>query len=115
MPEPILLFTTCASLGEGEAIARRLLELRLVACATLGSHVHSYYVWQGERQEATEYPLALKTHREQLPAIEAEVRRLHSYEVPELIAVPIVAGSRAYLAWLADSLAPAAPAPSAEQ
>lgn len=107
VPEPVLLFLTCASLGEGEAISRRLLELRLIACATLGSHVRSYYTWKGEKQETTEYPLVLKSHREHLPAIEAEVRRLHSYEVPELIAVPIVGGSADYLAWVAESLAPA--------
>lgn len=105
MADPILIFITCASLGEGEAIARRLLDLRLIACATLGSHVHSYYSWKDERQESTEYPLLLKTHRDLLPAVEVEVRRLHSYELPELIAVPIVAGSEAYLGWLADSLA----------
>lgn len=106
MPEAILVLTTCASLLEGEMIARQLLAQKLVACASLGSHIHSYYVWKGQEQDATEYSLQLKTLRDRYPAVEAAIRKLHSYENPEIIAIPVVAASDAFLQWIADSLTP---------
>lgn len=105
MPEAIVVRTNCASLLEGETIAKHLLAARLVACATLGSHVHSYYVWKGQEQDATEYPLECKTLSDHYPAVEAAIRGLHSYENPEIIAVPVVAASEAYLQWIVGSLA----------
>lgn len=105
MPEAILVLTTCASLLEGETIARTLLAQKLVACAALGSHLHSYYVWKGQEHDATEYPLQCKTLRDRYPAVEAAIRKLHSYENPEILAIPVVAASDAYLQWIADSLA----------
>jgi periplasmic divalent cation tolerance protein len=111
MREAILVLTTCASLMEGESIAKHLLEQKLVACANLGNHMHSYFVWHGQAQEATEYPLLLKTLRERFGEVEAEIRKLHSYENPEIIAVPIVAASAAYLDWIAAGVAATPPAP----
>lgn len=115
MPEAILVLTTCASLIEGETIAKQLLERKLVACANLGSHMHSYFVWHGQAQEATEYPLLLKTLRDRFREVEAEIRKLHSYENPEIIAVPIVAASADYLDWIASSVAVNTAAPKAPE
>ncbi len=100
------MLTSCASLIEGEAIAKHLLAQKLVACANLGSHMHSYFSWRGQNQDTTEYPLQLKTLRDRFPAVEAAIRKLHSYENPEIIAVPITTASGAYLEWLVSCLAP---------
>lgn len=109
-PEAILVLTTCSSLLEGETIAKHLLAEKLIACATLGSHLHSYYAWKGQEQDATEYPLQFKTLRDYYPAVEAAIRKLHSYENPEILAIPVIAASPAFLQWIADSLGPAPPA-----
>lgn len=77
-----------------------MLDQSLVACAAIGGEVESRYRWQGKLETAKEVPLTLKARRENWEAIEAEIRRLHSYEVPEVLAVPVEAGSAAYLAWL---------------
>jgi periplasmic divalent cation tolerance protein len=77
-----------------------LLEQRLVACAAIGGEVESRYRWQGKLETAREVPLTLKALRENWATIEAEIRRLHSYAVPEVLAVAVEAGSAAYLAWL---------------
>lgn len=100
----ILIFLTCASLVEAELIVRHLLSQRLIACAQVGTHVRSYYHWKGKEEEATEYPVTLKTSMACFERIEEEVRRLHSYEVPEIVAVPLCAGSLPYLQWIDSSL-----------
>src|SRR6185437_12292922 len=101
--DAILVLVACASPAEGEAIATALLERRLVACATIGGAVRSRYWWEGKIEAAEETPLLLKTLREHFPALETEIRRLHSYQVPEILAVSITAGSAPYLAWLAEA------------
>jgi uncharacterized protein involved in tolerance to divalent cations len=81
-----------------------VVEGRLVACVNiLPGAVTSIYRWKGKVESARERLLLMKTSRKQLAKLEATVKRLHSYEVPEFIALPIVAGSRAYLAWLEES------------
>lgn len=109
MTDKILVFVTCSSLIEGETIARALIDKQLAACASVGARVRSYYVWKGERQEANEYPLTLKTTLDKFPELESEVRRLHSYEVPEIVAVRLEAGSNAYLQWIDENLRLEAP------
>ena len=96
----ILVQVACAGREEAEMVARGLLEARLVACASIGAPVRSWYWWQGKLEEAEEVPLVLKTRRERFAEVEAMVRRLHSYEVPEIVATEVVAGSAGYLAWV---------------
>ncbi|PYU28180.1 MAG: hypothetical protein DMG31_20755 [Acidobacteria bacterium] len=103
----VVVLVTCGSRAEAQRIAREILSQRLAACANmLEIPVHSVYRWKGKVENAREFLLLIKTSARRLPALEAEVRRLHSYDVPEFIALPIVAGSPAYLRWLRDCVTP---------
>jgi len=107
MTDKLVVLVTCRSAKEAERIARRLVETRLAACGNiLRSPVRSIYRWKEKIESAREVLLVIKTSRRRFPALQAAIKRLHSYEVPEIIALPIAAGSRAYLSWLAESLAP---------
>lgn len=104
----LVVLVTCKNRREGQRIARALVEQRLAACVNvLQAPVRSVYRWKSRVESAAEVLLIFKTSRRRFPELEAAVRRLHSYEVPECIALPVVAGSRAYLAWLEDCLRPA--------
>ncbi len=95
----------CGSDAEAQTLARALVEDRLAACVQ--SHfIVSTYRWQGVVEAAPEIMLTAKTRTDRLPALEARVRQLHGYDVPEIIAVPVVWASASYAAWLNDSLAP---------
>jgi len=98
-----VVLVTAGSAEEADRLARALVEERLVACANVIGPVRSIYRWQGAVEEAAEQLLLLKTRVELLPALEARVRALHSYDVPEMLALPLRSGSAAYLAWLADA------------
>jgi periplasmic divalent cation tolerance protein len=101
----VVVLVTCGSRAEAQRIAREIVSRRLAACANLLEiPVQSVYRWQGRVERAREFLLLMKTSVRRLPALEAEVERLHSYDVPEFIALPIVAGSPKYLRWLAESL-----------
>jgi periplasmic divalent cation tolerance protein len=103
----VVVLVTCGSRAEARRIAREVVSRRLAACANLlETPVQSVYRWKGKVEKAREFLLLIKTSARRLPALEAEVKRLHSYEVPEFIALPIVAGSPAYLRWLGDCVAP---------
>ncbi len=97
--------------GEDEAgkIAQALVEERLAACVNIVGPAHSIYRWRGTIENASEYMLVIKTHARHFPKLERRVGELHSYEVPEIIAMPLAAGSKAYLEWLAESTTQAAP------
>lgn len=101
-PEFMEVLITTGSPREARAIARRLVERRLAACVNLHP-IRSVYRWKGKVEEARETALAVKTTRANYRALEAEVRRLHSYEVPCIVALPVVAGSASYLEWVRDS------------
>ncbi len=108
MTDKIVVLVTCGSAREARTIARELVERRLAACVNVAeAPVHSIYRWKGKVESAREYLLVLKSSRRRFAALEAAVRKLHSYDVPEIIALPVVAGSRAYLHWIAESVAPA--------
>ncbi len=108
MTDKIVVLVTCGSAVEAGRIARRLVHRRLAACANVvRSAVRSTYRWKGKVETATEHLLVIKSARKLLPALRGEIERLHSYDVPEVIALPIVAGSPAYLKWLAECLRPA--------
>lgn len=108
MTDKIVVFTTCSSEAEARRVAARLLDLRLAACVSIQAPCTSLYHWQGKLEESTETPLTIKTRRDLLPALSAELARVHSYEVPEILALPVVDGSPAYLDWLDRELAPRA-------
>src|SRR6185437_12599867 len=96
--------TTVGSLEEGRRMARALVERRLAACVNLVPKLTSVYRWKGAVEEAEEVLLVMKTTEERIAALEAAVRELHTYEVPEFLVLRVEAGSRPYLEWLLDSV-----------
>jgi len=96
----------CANADEAQKIAQAAIERRLAACVNIVSApVRSVYRWQGRVESADEVLLVIKSSRRVLPALQRAVAELHSYDVPEFIALPIAAGGAAYLQWMAESLA----------
>ncbi len=107
MTDKLVVLVTCRSAKEAERIARSLVAARLAACGNiLRSPIRSIYRWKEKIESAREVLLIIKTSRRRFPALQATIKRLHSYEVPEIIALPIAAGSQSYLSWLAESVAP---------
>ena len=104
MTEHIQVQTTVDSVAAAEAIARGLVEGRLAACVQVMGPIRSTYWWHDAIEAADEWLCVIKTRRDRYEALEAAIRRLHPYEVPQIIALPIVAGSAAYLAWLDASM-----------
>ena len=99
-----IVMTTVVSTEEAERLGRVLVEERLAACATLLPGVHSIYHWKDQIESSEECLLLLKTALHRLPALEARLHELHSYQTPEFLVLAVEAGSRAYLAWLEASL-----------
>jgi periplasmic divalent cation tolerance protein len=105
MTDKIVVLVTCGTAKEARRIAHALVERRLAACANLFSvPIHSIYRWKGKVESAKEFQLTIKTSRKRFRAVAAEVKRLHSYDVPEIIALPISAGSGRYLDWISESV-----------
>ncbi|MGF1480554.1 MAG: divalent-cation tolerance protein CutA [Cyanophyceae cyanobacterium] len=106
MPEEtrygVVLLTT-PSRAEGEKIASVLVETQLAACVSL-TPVYSVYSWQGKIHRDEEWQLIIKTDLAKFDTVAAKVQELHSYEVPEIVALPIVAGLKAYLQWIAENV-----------
>jgi len=99
-----LVLVTCGSLPEARKIARAVVEKHLAACVNIHtSPIESIYRWKGKIEGAREHLLLVKTTPKRLRALEREVLRLHSYETPEFLVLPISAGSRAYLRWLGQN------------
>ena len=87
-------------------LAREVVRLRLAACANVLSPATSFYRWEGRDEEATEFPVLIKSTRERYPELEQAIRGLHPYELPEIIAWPIEPGLPAYLEWVAKEVEP---------
>lgn len=105
MTDKMVVLVTCGSQKEARRIARALVEARLAACVNVvQSPVESIYRWKGKVEAAREFLLLIKSARKRFAALEAEVRRLHSYDVPEIVALPIERGSKPYLAWIEASM-----------
>jgi periplasmic divalent cation tolerance protein len=104
MTDKIVVLTTCGSAEEAEKIARALVSKKLAACVNVLPAVRSIYRWKGEVQDAVETLLVIKSSRALFDEVRAEIEKLHSYEVAEVIAVPIVDGSEAYLEWMGREL-----------
>lgn len=98
-----IVLTTVPSEELGKAIAQTLLKAKLAACINLFP-IQSYYTWQGEINCDSELQLIIKTRHDLLPQITETIQSLHSYEIPEILVLPIVEGSQPYLQWLKNSL-----------
>jgi len=101
--EPIVVLMTAASAEEAHRIADLLVQRRLAACVQILPEMQSIYLWKGDVQREREVLLIAKSTRANFSALEREVRAVHSYETPEIVALPIVAGSEGYLTWLVRS------------
>jgi periplasmic divalent cation tolerance protein len=104
MTDKIVLVTTCESVAEADKIASALVENRLAACVNILPGVSSVYRWKGTVERVSEIILLIKTSQPLLAQVQAEIERLHSYELPEVIALQIVDGSERYLEWLDQGL-----------
>jgi periplasmic divalent cation tolerance protein len=104
MTDKILVFTTCGSAEEAAQIARSLVESRLAACVAVTPGIRSVYRWRGAIEESEEWSLTIKSRRDLFAALSAELRRLHGYETPEILAIPVVEGAAEYLQWMDGEL-----------
>jgi periplasmic divalent cation tolerance protein len=104
MTDKIVVLSTCATETDAERLARALVAGRLAACVNVVPGMRSFYHWKGEIESGTEFLLIIKTSRELFPALNAEMAKLHPYEVPELLALPVVDGAENYLSWLDSNL-----------
>jgi uncharacterized protein involved in tolerance to divalent cations len=102
--EYLLVSITTSSSEEAEKIAGALVQERLAACVNIVPAITSIYRWQGEVQKDSEVLLIAKSRPELFESLAARVKELHSYQVPEIIALPIVVGSKAYLNWIDESV-----------
>ena len=102
-----LVLVSCGTLREGRLIARSVVSKRLAACVNVMlTPADSYYTWKGKLEKSREYLLVIKTIAKRLSALEKEVKRLHTYDLPEFLALPIAGGSNKYLAWLQANVTP---------
>lgn len=98
----IVVLTNMPDEATARALADKLVTSRVAACVNCLPAVQSTYLWQGKTEHATEFPLLIKASRENYVEVEHVIRENHPYEVPEIIALPIVDGLPAYLQWIAD-------------
>ena len=115
MQEFVVVYVTAGSPAEGERIARALVEEQLAACVNRTAPIRSVYRWQGHVEESQEELLIIKTRRELFPALDRRIRELHSYAVPEIIALPVLEGNAEYLRWLREQVTTSAAASEREQ
>jgi len=100
MTYKIVVFSTCDSEEQAGQIARALVEQRLAACVNIVPGARSIYHWKDQIEDAAEWMLIIKSRRDLMDQLRAAIGKIHTYEVPELLAVPVVDGSESYLAWL---------------
>ncbi len=106
MEEFIQVFTTVEKKIHAERIARELVERRLAACVQIVGPVESRYRWKGHVESAEEWLCIIKSRASLFPDLEKAIKEMHPYEVPEITAAPIIAGSKDYFDWLNDSTSP---------
>jgi len=100
----IVVFITCANPEEAQKISQALVREKLCACVNILSDIKSIFWWQGKVDSGSEVLLIVKSLKNKFTKIVKLVKSLHSYEVPEIIALPIIAGEKKYLDWLRDSV-----------
>jgi len=98
-----VVLVTAPDIGLARRLAKAALEANLVACANLVPAIESHYWWEGKLESSEEVLAIFKTRQQHIPELERVVREIHPYDTPEFVALPLSAGSRKYLAWLADS------------
>jgi periplasmic divalent cation tolerance protein len=100
-----VVLVTCATLEESRQIARAMVEKHLAACVNIVTHaVESFYLWEGKLEDGSEYLLVMKTTEERVEELQRAVLEMHSYDTPEFVVLPIVAGADEYLKWVGDSV-----------
>jgi periplasmic divalent cation tolerance protein len=97
----LLVLTQMPDLASAQSLARALVETRLAACVTVGAPVESLYHWRGEIETAREVTVTVKTRAARYPEVEAAIRARHPFELPEILAVPVIDGFAPYLEWIA--------------
>ncbi len=102
--EFVVVLVTCQSEKEAQRIAVRLIRRKVAACVNIVGPAKSIYRWKGRIEAAKEILMVIKSTRKKFAALEKEIRRLHSYDTPEIIALPVAAGSKPYLEWLRDCM-----------
>ena len=102
MSEARIVLTTAGSPEEARKIAHALVERKLAACVNIVPQIESVYRWQGKVENATEYLLVIKTTAARFDPVNAAIREMHSYDLPECIQIAIEDGSKEYLAWIDD-------------
>ena len=107
MTDKIIVFVTCESVEQAGAIAETVVTERLAACVNVLPGIRSCYFWDGKLTWSTEVLLLLKTTRGRFKDLQQRVKSLHSYEVPEIVAVSIEDGFEKYIGWIEQSVAPA--------
>jgi len=105
MTDKIVVLSTCDSEDEAVQVARGLVEKRLAACVNIIAGARSIYRWKDSIEDSPKWLLVIKSRRGLFPSLRAEIARLHTYEVPEVIALQVVEGSETYMAWLDRELA----------
>lgn len=100
--ENIVVFITASNEDEAAKISRALVEARLAGCANIIKGIRSIYHWQGKIEDESEVLMVVKTQRNLFPALSKKVKELHTYTVPEILALPVVEGSAEYLDWLKE-------------
>jgi periplasmic divalent cation tolerance protein len=100
MTNPIVLLCTCATEAEGRRLAEALVESKLAACVNLLPGVQSIYRWEGAMECAREVLMVIKSTAERFEGLRARISELHSYDTPEIIALPVTAASEKYLDWM---------------
>ena len=105
-PAVSIVLTTLGADADAAALARTLVEERLAACVNILPAMRSVYRWQGKVEQEREQQLVIKTASDRVPALEARLRQLHPYELPEFLVLEVAGGSEAYLAWVGESAHP---------
>ncbi|MBZ5578906.1 MAG: divalent-cation tolerance protein CutA [Acidobacteriia bacterium] len=104
MTDKIVVLSTCSSEEEAGKLARSMVEQHLAACVNVVPRIRSYYRWKGAIESSDEYLLVIKSSRERMAELRAALEKEHSYEVPEVLVLPVVDGAANYLNWLQSSL-----------
>lgn len=104
MIDKVIAYTTCKDVTEAEKLARHIVERRLAASVSIVPGVGSFYYWKGSLRHEQELLLIIKSSRGAVKILGREIEKLHSYELPQLVVIPIVDGSPNYLAWLEREL-----------
>lgn len=104
MPDYVQVLTTAGSEEEAERIGRHLVEARLAACVQVVGPILSTYRWQGKVEREREWQCLAKTEVGHYDEVEAAIRKLHSYDEPEILAIPVLRGSAGYLAWVSENV-----------